>query len=345
MLRTLLLVPLLCLAPAPAQPPAQKITVKLATLVPDGSIWDKAFKQMGADWKKASDGKIRLRIYPGGVAGDEPDIVRKMRIGQLQAAALTVSGLGMIDPSFKLFEMPMFFENYGELLHVIEKLTPDLNARLQEKGFVLLHWGPAGWIKVFSKQPIETIGDLKSQKLFVWAGDNYMVQWWHENGFRPVPLAVPDVPTGLQTGLIESLPTTPLAALSLQWFRSTPYMLDLELLPYLGATIITEKTWKKLSEEERAEMLEAARSAQSYLTEEVPKQEDAAVKEMRERGLNVTQASDHDESSPWRAISDSFASKVRGSRVPVEIYDKAVRERDAYRALHSGTQRSGGSSD
>ncbi|MGB5881593.1 MAG: TRAP transporter substrate-binding protein DctP, partial [Thermoanaerobaculia bacterium] len=190
--------------------------IKLATLVPDGSVWDKALKEMGADWKESSDGRVTLRIYPGGVAGDEPDVVRKMRIGQIQAASLTVTGLSEIDPAFKVFTIPLFYDSYEELLFVLEAMEPYLAAKLEARGFVFVHWGHAGWVHLFSKDPIRQIDDLKQQKLFVWAGQDDMVQWWMRSGFKPVALAATDIMTGLQTGMIEVLPTTPLAALNLQ---------------------------------------------------------------------------------------------------------------------------------
>ncbi|MGB5999995.1 MAG: TRAP transporter substrate-binding protein DctP, partial [Thermoanaerobaculia bacterium] len=120
--------------------------IKLATLVPDGSVWDKALKEMGADWKESSDGRVTLRIYPGGVAGDEPDVVRKMRIGQIQAASLTVTGLSEIDPAFKVFTIPLFYDSYEELLFVLEAMEPYLAAKLEARGFVFVHWGHAGWV-------------------------------------------------------------------------------------------------------------------------------------------------------------------------------------------------------
>src|SRR5690349_13520804 len=127
------------LAASPAG--AQGNVVKLATLVPEGSVWDKILRQMGADWSSATQNRVALRMYPGGVAGDEPDIVRKMRIGQLQAAAVTTAGLADIDPAFQVFNIPMFFTSYPELYATLSKLEPELKLRLEEKGFVLLPWG------------------------------------------------------------------------------------------------------------------------------------------------------------------------------------------------------------
>ncbi|MGB3564088.1 MAG: TRAP transporter substrate-binding protein DctP [Thermoanaerobaculia bacterium] len=303
--------------------------IKLATLVPDGSVWDKALKEMGADWKESSDGRVTLRIYPGGVAGDEPDVVRKMRIGQIQAASLTVTGLSEIDPAFKVFTIPLFYDSYEELLFVLEAMEPYLAAKLEARGFVFVHWGHAGWVHLFSKDPIRQIDDLKQQKLFVWAGQDDMVQWWMRSGFKPVALAATDIMTGLQTGMIEVLPTTPLAALNLQWFRQTPYMHELGLAPLVGATVVTEKAWKKISAADQKALLAAARRTEEQLEKGIPQQDREAVEAMTKRGLEVVAVTDETE---WREAAAEFADTMREAIVPAEAFDRALAERNRFRS-------------
>jgi TRAP-type C4-dicarboxylate transport system substrate-binding protein len=329
MKRNGLLVGLMLLTLGLAATAAEAATViKLATLVPDGSVWDKALKEMGADWKERSDGRVSLRIYPGGVAGDEPDVVRKMRIGQIHAASLTVTGLSEIDPAFKVFTIPLFYDSYEELLFVLEAMEPYLAAKLEERGFVFLHWGHAGWVHLFSKDPIRQIADLKQQKLFVWAGQDDMVQWWKRSGFKPVALAATDIMTGLQTGMIEVLPTTPLAALNLQWFRQTPYMHELGLAPLVGATIVTEKAWKKISTEDQKALLAAARRTEEKLEKGIPQQDREAVDAMTKRGLEVVPVTDDTE---WRESAAEFADTMREAIVPAEAFDRALAERARFR--------------
>ncbi len=310
----------------------QRSQIKLATLVPDGSVWDKTFKKMGAEWQRDTGGRVSLRVYPGGVAGDESDIIRKIRIGQLQAASLTVTGLSSIEPSFQLFETPLFFDSHAELEYVLERVTPQLKLRLEEKGFVLLHWGHAGWIHLFSKKPVTKLDDLRQQKQWVWAGDNHMVQWWKENGFKPVPLAVPDIPTGLQTGLVEAIPTTPLAALGLQWFRSTPYMLDYGVVPYLGGTVVSQKVWERISEADRVKVLEAAQRAEAYLNVEVPKQEADAIKQMSERGVTLTQPDSRGPKSDWGIAAADFTEQLKNDPELSEFFKTVIGFRDEFRA-------------
>ena len=306
-------------------------TIKLATLVPSGSTWDLTLKTMGGEWRESTAGRVNLRIYAGGVAGDDPDLVRKMRIGQLQAATLSVSGLTEIDPAFALFEIPMFFSGYDELFAVLDALEDELRRRLDENGFMLLHWGHAGWVRFFTSEPADTLEALRRLKIFVWAGDDRLTGLWRDHGFRPVPLAATDILTGLKTGMFQAMPATPIAALSLQWFRSAPYMLDLGLTPLLGATIITRSAWEKIPAADRPALLAAAERAGGTFRSEIPKQDAAAVVAMQERGLTVVPIVGSADEAAWRTAAVRFAADMREAFVPPDFYDRALGIRDRYR--------------
>ncbi len=317
------------LAGVPAPAAAQEQVVKLATLVPEGSVWHKALRDLGDGWNRGTTARVALRIYPGGVAGDEPDMVRKMRIGQIQAAALTITGLAEIDPAFDVFGIPMMFDSYPELFYVLDKMEPVLRQRLDEKGFVLLNWGHGGWVYFFSKQPIQSLADLKKVKMFVWAGDDRSVQIWKAVGFQPVALAATDILPGLNTGMIDALPTTPLAAAALQWFRQTPYMADVGLGPLVGGLIMTKAAWKKISEADRAAIQKVCKSTEARLMREVPAQDSTSVREMQARSLKVTKIPAADQPA-WRKLADDYGARMEGT-VPAEIMALALRERDAFR--------------
>jgi TRAP-type C4-dicarboxylate transport system substrate-binding protein len=310
---------------------ADRQVVKLATLIPNGSVWDRTLKTMGADWRQATNGRVQLRIYGGGVAGDDPDLVRKMRIGQLHAATVTVTGLTEIDDAFALFEIPMFFDSYEEFFHVLAEIEPLLEERLQEKGFILLHWGHAGWVHFFTTEPVATLEEFRRLKIFVWAGNDQMTSLWRKHQFHPVPLAATDILTGLKTGMFQALPSTPIAALSLQWFRSTPHMLDLGLTPLLGATVITEKAWSSFAPEDRELLLAAAHRAGDAFREEIPAQDDLAIAEMQERGLSVVPIVGTDSERAWQEAAMAFAQDMREKFVPADIFDHALSIRDLYR--------------
>jgi TRAP-type C4-dicarboxylate transport system substrate-binding protein len=313
---------------APAQ--ARSTAIKLATLVPEGSVWDKTLRIMGSQWSQSTEGRVTLRVYPGGVAGDEPDVIRKIRIGQLHAAAITTAGLADIDPAFNVFNIPMFLNSYPELNAVLERMEPVLKQRLEEKGFVLLMWGHGGWVYFFTKEPVESLEGLSKAKLFVWAGDDEMVQYWRANGFQPVALAATDIMTGLQTGMIDAYPTTPLIALTLQWYRLTPNMVGLGMAPLVGGLVISKRTWERIDEADRAKILEACGRAERRLRVEVPRQDTSAVAEMRKRGLRVNAVS-AEHAAEFREAAEEFANGMSGGRVPPEVLQQARRERDGFR--------------
>lgn len=317
-------------------PLAAKEVFKVATLAPQGSIWDTALREMGASWKQASGGAVELRIYPGGVAGDEADVVRKMRIGQFQGAALTVTGLAEIEPAFRVFHIPMLFDSWAELDDVLAALRPELERRLAERGYVLLFWGHGGWIHLFSREPIESLDDLKSQKLFVWAGDDDQVQQWRKAGFLPVPIAATDVSMAFQTRMIDVVPTPPVAALSFQWYRQTPYMLSLGLAPLVGGVVVARETWEGVPAALRDEMLRAARAAETKLSDEVPELDRGAIDEMRERGLTVTEI-DAAATAAFERAAEEFAGAAREGKVPPEVLRAA---REAIAAFRSRSQES-----
>jgi len=308
--------------------PAQ--VVKLATLVPEGSVWDKALREMGAAWAAGTQNRVGLRVYPGGVAGDEPDVVRKMRIGQLQAAAVTTAGLASIDPAFHIFNIPMFFDSYPELYATLDALEPVLKQRLEAKGFVLLNWGHGGWVYFFTKQPVESVDGLKKSKLFVWAGDDQMAQQWKTLGFQPVALAATDIMTGLQTGMIDAYPTTPLLGLSLQWYKMTPNMVGVGVAPLVGGLVMNKSAWTRISEADRGRILAASERMENRLKSEVPRQDTTAVTEMQKRGLKVMPVSSA-HVAQFRTVADQFAAGIPGSRVPPEILAAARKARDEFR--------------
>ena len=309
------------------------IVVKMATLAPEGSSWYKVLQDMGEDWKKASGGQVTLRIYPGGVAGDEDAMIRKMRIGQIQAAAITGMGLAYLDKSFYALHIPMMYASDEEFDYVRSRFAPVLEKKLAEKGFIVLNWGDAGWVHFFTTSPMVTPAEAKKLKLFLSTpgGDPTLLELYKEVGFRPVPLSVNDLLPGLQTGMVNGYNATPLVSLAFQWFGLAPHMADLRWAPLTGATVIEKKTWEKIPADLREKLLEASRAAGGKLHIEVRRLNQEAVAVMVKNGLKIHKVPP-DVQAQWRKMVEDIHPKVRGGIMPAEAFDAVKKFRDEYRA-------------
>jgi TRAP-type C4-dicarboxylate transport system substrate-binding protein len=313
---------------------AAPVTIKLATLAPANTSWHKALLDMGDAWTKSTETRVKLTVYAGGTQGDEASTLRMMRPGvdTLQAGLFTASGLALIDEGFNAFAMPFFYESDAEQLAVQNRLAPVLEQRLQAKGYRLLNWGTGGWVQMFSKKPLRTLDDVKGAKLFTSKDDDRMVQFYASNGFRPVALLPTDIPAQLKlsTGLIDTAPYPPYIALTLQIFRDAKYMLDVHAAPFVGATIVTNSAWNKISAEDQAKVMTAAKAMETRIRAEGPKQDADSIVAMKSRGLEVI-TPDAKTSADFRAAANKLNTSMRGNMVPADIYDMAVAARDAFR--------------
>ena len=316
------------LATTPAH--AKKVVVKMATLAPKGSVWHQALQEMGEDWKEASDGQVILRIYPGGVAGDDVDVVRKMRLGTLNAGVLTGSGLGSIDNSINIVQAPLAYRDYDELYHVLDKMTPRLAKTYEDKGFVVLNWGDGGWVYFFTKEKVESPEDLKKLKIFSWADETSTAEFWKESGFKAIALPSTELSTSLQTGLVSAVPVSPQMAVLMQWYNQLPNMTHLKWGVLVGATVMEKGTWEKIPEDVRPKLMEAADKAAKKMREETLRAEIEAIKAMEERGLRVHQVSKK-ELEVWQKTAEEAYPSLTKDYVPKDLFEEALRIRDEYR--------------
>lgn len=323
----------LALAPASAEA-GRKIKIKHGTLAPEGSPWHAAMQRLGKRWKKVSKGQVRMKIYPGGIAGDEGDMLRKIHIGQLQSATLTSVGLGRISRSTVALQIPMMFQSYEELDYVRNKISPRLTSELEKAGFIVLNWGDAGWVHFFSKDPGTDPADFRKWKMFMWAGDPESEQAFKAAGFRPVPMSSTDVMSGLQSGLIDWFGTTPLFALSSQWFGLTKHMVAIKWSPLNGATIISKKAWEKIPAEMRPALLKIGQEEGARVRAEVRGLGDKALKAMKDRGLNIVEPN-AETIAKWQAAAQMAYPAIRGKVVPADLFDEVKGHVAAYRKKNS----------
>src|SRR6266540_4548164 len=315
-----------------AEAAEKTLRVNLGTLAPRGSLYHQSLQAMGEQWRKAPEGSVRLVIYPVGTQGGESDMVRLMRVGSLHAGLLTAVGLSNIEPAVAgLQSLPMMFRNFDEFEFVNDRLRPMLEKRLGEKGFVVLFWVDAGWVRYFSKEPMLNPDDMKKMKVFVWAGNHAQVDIMKRHGYHPVPLETAEILPGLQTGLVSAVPAPPIFALATQIDTRAPHMLDIHWAPLVGACVIRKETWEKIPSAARETMMKAAAEAGKDIRANSRKESDDSVAAMKKRGLIVHELNPEQEAQ-WRAGAEEIYPDLRGRIVPADIFDEVQRLLKEYRA-------------
>jgi TRAP-type C4-dicarboxylate transport system substrate-binding protein len=342
-IRMLLALLVVAVAVAVAWPPSRveaqrRIVIRMATLVPDGSSWFLILQEAAEKWKELSGGRVVVRLYPGGVAGDDPDVVRKMRLGTLSAGVLTAVGVGEVDKSVYALGIPLMYDSYDEVYWVLDQMRPKLEQSLLEKGFVVLNWADGGWVHFFSQKPVAVPDDLRALKLFTWQGDAEAVQVWRSAGFDPVALPATEIATALQTGLIQALGSPPQVAVISQYFVHAPYMTDLRWQLLLGATLITKTDWDRIPEDLRPALRQASEEAGTRLRKDVRDEEPRDVAAMKKRGLTVVPVSAA-QRAEWQKLTVSLYPSIKDHVVPGAAFDEARRLRDEYRQRKGGASR------
>ncbi len=307
--------------------------LRLATLAPKDTSFDKTLRKMGQDWKAGTNGKASLIVYAGGSQGSESELIKKMRINRLHAALLTGIGLSEIDESVAIFQkVPLLYRNFDELEHVMAKMAPVLEERILGKGFVVLCWIDSGWVRIFSKKPISTPEDMRESKLFTWAGDPKQTDLLKKMGFRPIAIDSTEIVSSLTTGLVDTVPMPPFYALASQTYSTAPYMLDFNYAPITGAIVITKAMWSRFSEEERAAMKAAAMEAGKEMTASGRKESEESIKVMVENWNLKSQKLDDGLREKWQTISTEAYGHIRDNTVPGEIWDQVTQILSDYRA-------------
>lgn len=282
------------------------LTLKLGSLAPAGSPWDKALKQVAARWKQISGGQVILRIYPGGIAGDELEMIRKMRLGSLHLAAVSAVGLNSIYQGILSLSVPMTIRDNRELDYVIEKMRPFLEAKLLEKRYKPLAWIFAGWTHWYGKRSFSNPEGLKKQKIWVSKGSADETVMWKNGGFHPVPLDATDLVVSLQSGMVEAICATNLTAANFQWFGIANHLADFNWAPMIAGVIISERAWNRIPKKFHKPFLEAIAAEEATMTDETIKADAEALRVMKENGLVVVPVSESDKKLWEDLIKDNF---------------------------------------
>ncbi len=311
------------------------LTLKIGTVAPAGSPWDAVLHQLAGQMERLSQGGIRVRVYAGGIAGNEPDLIRKMRIGQLQGAALTQLALGQIVPEILALNVPFMIRNDGEFRFVMEKMRPYFTERFRRQGYELLTWFGAGWVHFFARAPLTTPDDLRAMRLGVPSGNEEILSEWKSLGFNTVSLPISDILTGLETGSVDAFYAPPSAAAIFQWFLSAAHMSPLKVTPLIVGLLIEERVWRRIPEDQRSQILEAVASDEQGVIKETEGLDPAAIRAMQRAGLTV------DPTPPaavreWEALGVRGAKALIGKLFPRSVYEKVEGYLAEYRASHPG---------
>jgi TRAP-type C4-dicarboxylate transport system substrate-binding protein len=307
-------------------------TVKFATLAPDGSTWMKAMRQFTDEVTAKTAGRVKFKIYAGGVSGDEKDVVRKIRIGQLQAGGFTGVGIGEIAPEARLLDTPFLFKNAKEIDYVYKTLDADFRKIFEDRGYVLLGWAEVGNVNIFSNSPITKPKDLDNVKMWIWEGDPIAEASFAALNIKPIPLSITDVQTSLQTGMINGVYGSPLSVIALQWYTRMKYVFSLPLANASGAVLISKKTFDTLSKEDRKTMLELGEKDFRALTLQSRRDNEQSEVVLKKKGLIFTKPENQEVVTRLEEAGEQARRALVGKLYPQDLLDKVENALKTFRS-------------
>jgi TRAP-type C4-dicarboxylate transport system substrate-binding protein len=306
--------------------------LRIGSLVPKNSLYHRQLLEVAESWRTAQGAGAKYLVFPDGSQGGEAEMARRMRIGQLQGALLSVVGLREIEPSIAALQsMPLLFRNWEELDYVREKMRPAMEKKFLDKGFVVLAWGDAGWVRFFSKEAALRPDDYKRMKFFAWGSEPDQQNIMKSLGYTPVPLETTDILPAIQTGMINVVPSTPYFALATQVYNTAPHMLDINWAPIVGALVVTRKAWDGMSPEVQTAVRAASDKAGAQIRTKARQEVEEAVDAMKKRGLTVNKPNAA-QMKEWNDLAEKLYPRIRGTMVPAETFDDVMAHLKTYRA-------------
>jgi TRAP-type transport system periplasmic protein len=317
---------------------AQEHIIKFATVAPEGSTWMDVMKEYDGAIRKESGGRLGFKVYPGGVQGDEKDVLRKIRLGQLHSAGFTGVGLGEIAPKVRVMDSPFLFENYGEVDYVYNLFDQEFRRAFEENDFVLLGWAEVGFVYVFTNTPVRTLADMNNVKMWMWEGDPIAEATFKAFGISPIPLSIIDVLTSLQTGLINGVYTTPLAAIVLQWNTRVKYMMGVPLTDASGAVVVSKKKFDSLPAELQEILVRNGRNYMRELTGKSRDENAAAIMTLKKHGVQVVEVASATTLKEYIATGKKARQSLAGRLFDQQFLSKVESAVADFRKTHSGSK-------
>jgi TRAP-type C4-dicarboxylate transport system substrate-binding protein len=312
---------------------ADNVELRIATLAPSGSPWMEVLDKAAAETKDKTSGRVTLKYFEGGQQGDERDFVRKIKLGQLDGAAVTSIGLAMIDESIRVLELPMMFNSPEEVDYVADKMWPHFQDKFAKKGFLLQDRGEVGWIYFLSKNQIQSLNDLKGQKLWMWGDDQLVSAMFKKMSLNGVPLGVPEVDAALTSGKIDTCYGSPVAAVALQWYSKIKFMTSMPMSFAIGATVVSLDSLKKISADDTKIVADIAKANAKKLRKVIRKANEDAKSTMTRKGITIVQTPTAMIDEFTKQSHDAWNDLV-GKIYSKEELDLVLKYRDEYRAKH-----------
>jgi TRAP-type C4-dicarboxylate transport system substrate-binding protein len=305
-------------APLHAQ---RKVTIKLASLVPENTPGGAAINRMAVEWAQATNGEVELIVYHNGVAGSEADILRKLNLNQIQAAVFTSMGLNSVAPEIMTLSYPLLIRSDAEMEVVLRVLRPELDAQIEKNGFITLAWARAGWIKIFSRAPVFTPADVRRQKMGTSPDELELLQTFKAMGFQMVPVNLNDILVSLTGGMIDAVYQSPIAVAGSQLFGIAKNMSAINLAPFMGGIIMNRTAWRRIPDKYKGRLMEICKQMESEIDGSIAKLEAEAISVMTRNGLVINQMSAAQEQEWYREI-DQHENELVGPVFNKDIYQK-----------------------
>ena len=315
---------------SPTPSVAKTVVIKLATLAPEGSSWIETFNAINAEIKQKTDGQVRCKFYAGGVLGDEKDMLRKMHIGQIHAAGLTSAGLSAIFNEMEVFQIPFLFKSHEEVDYVLTQMDGFYRKGFDDNQYVLLGWSEGGFVHLMSTQPVATLADLRKLKVWTWEDAPMTRIIFDEANVSAIPLTVPDVLVGLQTGLVDVVYAPPSGAISLQWFTKIRYITDVNLIYLIGAVVIKKKVFNKITPAHQKIIIDVWQRHMSQLKQTIRSENQEAMQVMVKQGIKIIVPTEN-QVTEFKDVSAKAIQRLEGETFSQKVLDEVNAHIKTYR--------------
>lgn len=329
------LLPLAALLSFVFSAPVQAQTLKIATIAPEGSSWMNDMRAGAKAIEQHTDGRVKFKFYGGGVQGNDKQVQRKMRTGQLHGGAFTSGGLNKFQKDADLFALPLLFDTVEEARHVRADMEQELRQRLEDAGYVNFGFAAAGFAYMMSNRPMKTLTDLDGQKVWIPEGDPAGFAALRALGVAPVVMPVTDVMTGLQTDLLDSVTVPPVGAVVFQWHTRLRYITDTPVAYVYAALLIDKRAFSRISPADQRVVREVMEGIYRKFDQNGVSENEAALQALLESGLQMTET-DPDEVFAWRGIVyDSHRQLGRNGVFDPGLLDRVMELLEIHRGAGS----------